>query len=98
MMGKLIYADEIMEYLDNYCHYSDNPDYDIGYGNGIYVAWEKLLETPAIDPVHAAGGCYCHECVKANLLDDKNGYYCVKGITMPLNGFCSEGKVREDNG
>ena len=51
-----------------------------------------LKEQPIVDGIHAAGGCYCKECVKANLLDDKNGYYCTKGITMPLNGFCSEGR------
>ena len=59
---RIIDAEEIMDYLDNCCHYSDNPDYDTGYGNGIAVAWSKLLETPTIDPVHAAGGCYYREC------------------------------------
>lgn len=48
------------------------------------------------DPVHVAGGYYCAECVFGNILDDKKGYYCIKGITMPLNGFCSEGKIKDE--
>ena len=60
-----------------------------------YTTKDAIMDTPTIDPVHAADGCYCKECVKANLLDDKNGYYCIKGITMPLNGFCSEGRKDE---
>lgn len=60
-----------------------------------YTTEYAIMGTPTIDPIHAAGGCYCKECVKANLLDDKNGYYCIKGITMPLNGFCSEGRKDE---
>lgn len=43
-----------------------------------------------IDPVHAAGGCYCRECEKAN--PGGAGYVWCGKKAMPLNGFCSEGK------
>ena len=102
MSQRLIYADEIMEYLDNCCHYSDNPDYDAGYRNGINVAYERLFEASGIDPVHTAGGAYCKECLHSELVEyeDNEGwvtpideYWCNEHkITMPLNGFCSEGR------
>lgn len=57
---------------------------------------------PIIDPVHAAGGCYCRECSHSVLekYEDSAGwvtpmdeYWCNEHkITMPLNGFCSEGR------
>lgn len=76
----------VQDYVETWmCNCSD-------YGRQHVMAVDDICTLPTIDPVHAAGGCYCKECVKANLLDDKNGYYCTKGITMPLNGFCSEGR------
>lgn len=55
-------------------------------------------ESPTIDPVHAAGACYCRECkhydhgccvVKRYIGDDHI-------ISMPQDGFCSFGQRRED--
>lgn len=107
MSKRLIYAEEIMDYLDNCCYYSDNPDYDVGYRNGIAVAWEKLLEAPGIDPVHAAGGCYCKECKhhedkvypdsEWELHDHLECWCNWCDSTMPLNGFCSEGRKDDTN-
>lgn len=54
---RLINADKIMAYLDNCCHYSDNPDSDSGYNHGINVAYDKLLEESGIDPLNALGIC-----------------------------------------
>ncbi|EHL71938.1 hypothetical protein HMPREF1032_03175 [Subdoligranulum sp. 4_3_54A2FAA] len=54
-------------------------------------------ESPTIDPVHAAGACYCRECkhydhgccvVKRYIGDDHI-------ISMPQDGFCSFGQRRE---
>ena len=57
---------------------------------------------PIIDPVHAAGGFYCKECLYGEPIkyEDNEGwatpmdeYWCNKyKDTMPLNGFCSEGR------
>ncbi len=92
---KLINATPIIEkYKDNES-FTGHPEFDEGQDAGILSVIMELENLPVIDPVHIAGGCYCKECVKANLLDDKNGYYCTKGITMPLNGFRSEGKKDE---
>lgn len=55
-------------------------------------------QIPTIDPVHAAGACYCRECkhydhgccvVKRYIGDDHI-------ISMPQDGFCSFGRRRED--
>lgn len=67
----------------------------------INVACEKLLEAPDIGPVYATGGCSCRECFHSKLekhkyADDwkfKREWWCNKhNDTIPLNGFCSEGK------
>ena len=54
---------------------------------------EDCIEnTPTIDPVHAAGGCYCRECVYANRPGD-NIVYCdnFERDMMP-NDYCSVGE------
>ena len=60
---------------------------------------------PIIDPIHATGSCYCKECLHSEPVEYKfaddwvvpiDEYWCNEHkITMPLNGFCSEG--RKDN-
>ena len=58
--------------------------------------------SPTIDPIHAAGGCYCKECLHSESIEYKDSegwvtpmdeYWCNEHKnTMPLNGFCSEGR------
>lgn len=60
----------------------------------------EIDKQPEIDPVHFAGGAYCKECTHSELLYKEinnfaylYGYHCQKyHATMPLNGFCSEGR------
>ena len=55
-------------------------------------------QKPTIDPVHAAGGVYCHECRNAVMPVEKPGgvteYKCaltsLPGLTD--NDFCSFGR------
>ena len=55
----------------------------------------KLLAAqPTIDPIHAAGGCYCREC-KYYLPDHICGWNSSDGW-LP-DDFCSYGRKREDN-
>jgi len=49
-------------------------------------------QCPPIDPVHAAGGCYCRECV--NYDGDEEGW-CSYGTRVKEGDFCSRGKPRE---
>lgn len=60
-----------------------------------------ILDSKEIDPVHAIGSCYCRECFHSELeeheyVDDlkfKREWWCNKHKdTMPINGFCSEGR------
>lgn len=62
--------------------------------------WNSLLDivnsAPTIDPVEAAGGCYCRECV--NNIPDGNGKpYCrwLELYIKDLNFFCRDGQRKE---
>lgn len=63
---------------------------------------ERMLrEAQKVDPVHAAGGCYCKECVHAMECVGQNGpgLFCSKHKgDWPQVGpgdFCSRGKKKE---
>lgn len=69
--------------------------------------WSHVLgmiaDAATIDPVHAAGGCYCRECKYARKVDDREQKYkcvniCRDGCTQWLdsNDFCSYGVRREE--
>lgn len=62
-----------------------------------------LSDAPTIDPVHAAGGCYCRECTYAEHLLNGSGkryelckYEDVDGVRWP-DDFCSVGKRKKDD-
>lgn len=58
-----------------------------------------ICRQPSVDPIHAAGGCYCKECLckEENETVPLIKYWCnLHDITMPLNGFCSEGKNKNN--
>lgn len=54
---------------------------------------------PTIDPVHAAGGCYCWECQYRHTSDCSMYYACsVCGGQWDWttnDGFCSDGQRKE---
>lgn len=94
---KLIDADiNAQDYVKTWnCHCSD-------YGNQHVMSVDDVCTLPEIDPIHAAGGCYCKECnhhKKIIYIDDEwevhdntNCWCKLWDTEMPLNGFCSEGK------
>lgn len=60
---------------------------------------DLIMNSKEIDPVHYADGCCCKECKYRckNNLTLEDSYWCeLNANTMPLNGFCSEGKVGEE--
>lgn len=92
---RLIDANDLFKRTCNTPLY-DNQDEDIFLN--------LILDSKEIDSVHATGGCYCRECFHSELeeheyVDDwkfKREWWCNKyKDTMPINGFCSEG--RKDN-
>ena len=60
-----------------------------------------LDELPTIDPVHAAGGCYCRECIYAEHLLNGAGKpyelckYEDEDSIRFQDEFCSRGQRRE---
>lgn len=92
---RLIDANDLFKRTCNTPLY-DNQDEDIFL--------DLILDSKEIDAVHAAGGCYCRECLHSEPVEyeDNEGwvtpmdeYWCNEHkITMPLNGFCSEGRKK----
>lgn len=101
-MARLIDADELAKTLD--VGIADAPLY-------IQATVQQYIDcTPTLDPVHAAGACYCRECTCWNRHDDilsdgrfPDWGYCSKmldsdseiEITTLENDFCSNGQRRE---
>lgn len=57
--------------------------------------------TPTIDPVHAAGACYCWEC--KSFYTDENispntGYCSFAETVMSFDDFCSSGEPKDIKG
>jgi len=71
-----------------------NPDVmlDPAYAAG----WNALLgiinSAPTIDPIHAAGGCYCREC---RYYDEFDCPASSNGYTYLWVKYCGYGKPRE---
>ena len=70
------------------------------YVRGFFDVIGDIEDAPTIDPVHAAGGCYCREC--EYYTDSPMGrkacrvYYNGRVELIPKtdNDFCSRGIVR----
>ena len=69
--------------------------------------WSHVLgmiaDAATIDPVHAAGGCYCRECIYGIPIDKSDEIRCCEYhdfTVWPKDGYCSYGQRREeaDNG
>lgn len=59
------------------------------------VPLERIKNAPTIDPVKAAGGCYCREC-RWGQMDDISTMHCHKYHTHKQpDGFCSDGQRKE---
>ena len=96
---RLIDADDTLDTIEKYCGDYFNHDDQSFDKNAVRIAI-KMAET--IDPVYAAGGCYCKECLHSEPVEYKDNegwvtpmdeYWCNEHkITMPLNGFCSKGR------
>lgn len=68
------------------------------FRDGINQTINHIKDAPTIDPVHAAGVCYCRECSHSNLRNDmgEDFYECpLNGVTVFCNGghFCGSGEL-----
>lgn len=61
-----------------------------------YISKTDILSAPTIDPIHAAGGCYCRECKQwgedGRCEPRENGL--IREYTKSTD-FCSYGEPRE---
>ena len=65
-----------------------------GYDKAIDLAYGMAENAPTIDPVHAAGVCYCRECRNYN---KPRLEWCSHHMDRENpDDFCSWGKRRED--
>lgn len=58
---------------------------------------EAFHELPQVDPVHAAGGCYCAECKNAKSVDivGYSGLWCEHwNKPTPDKNFCGLGRKK----
>lgn len=68
------------------------------------IVWAEWIDKrPTVDPIRAAGGCYCRECTYAEHLLNGSGkryelckYEDVDGVRWP-DDFCSRGQRKEKN-
>lgn len=71
-MSRLIDADAMRK------EWLENGENEFVYDTNAVL--ESIDEQPIIDPVHAAGGCYCREC---RYWGDENGFLRTKdGVTF----------------
>ena len=71
-----------------------------------YHTWKKrdlakaIEDAPTIDPVHAAGGCYCWECGYSGVPVFTAGVLLCRRGNRPerknRDDFCSRGKLKEE--
>lgn len=103
-MVKLIDANKLFREIEENMHNSphSNPIHAAMHRHEHYHFLCEIDKQPTIDPVHFAGGAYCKECLHSEPIEyeDNEGwavpideYWCNEyKATMPLNGFCSEGR------
>lgn len=66
----------------------------------VVMGWvlKTIRKTPSIDPVHAAGGCYCRECENWNPcipVSASFGQCDACDLIKPEWGFCDFGVKKE---
>lgn len=92
-MPRLIYADALD--ISKFTRWFDDP-------NDRKAVERMIRDAPTIDPVHAAGGCYCYECGYLGSMHEEDGetstFYChCWGDLIYKDNFCSRGERREEN-
>lgn len=107
-MTKLIDANKLFQETEENMHNNphSDPTYAVMHKHEHCHFLCEIDKQPTIDPVHFAGGAYCEECLHSEPVEyeDNEGwvtpvdeYWCNEHkIAMPLNGFCSEGRIKNN--
>ena len=98
-MQRLIDAHEVYKYLHSLGGCDAEPgSWSDGWDKAIDTAICGLDDIPTIDPVHAAGGCYCEECeYRTKDTQWTRAGFCGRRDAGPMmiarpDDFCSRGK------
>lgn len=102
---RLIDADALIEVVKKW--YWDDEQQNLHPDADLFVHYliTTIKDRPTIDPVHAAGGCYCREC--RNFGEDKEygkswckrPFGCYGCLPVNHDAFCSYGEKKEkENG
>lgn len=85
-MSRLIDADAMRK------EWLENGENEFVYDTNAVL--ESIDKQPIIDPVHAAEGCYCRECVNlgSDVFDDDLFYCHYWGYSICEDDFCSLGE------
>ena len=93
---RLIDADALDFEFDRRCFSEEDENYVSGVDEAIGV----VENAPTVDPVHAAGGCYCRECRYCGVPVFTEGVLLCRRGNRPerknRDDFCSRGKLKEE--
>ena len=99
-MNELIDKDKVKEAIrtDYYEHFTIHHDTEqIAL---IDMVLDDMEDAPTVDPVHAAGGCYCRECRYCGAPAFTDGVLLCRRGNKPerknRDDFCSCGKLKEE--
>lgn len=84
----LIDKKSVIKFIENGLN---NPDKQKAFGHDAVEIMAEVHFMPSVDPVHAAGGCYCRECKKATGGALGGYFWCGLNAVQP-DGFCKWGK------
>lgn len=91
-MARLIDADALSKKWQDVLDIKTGEEETVAYKT-FEMFIQRLSQEPTIDPVHAAGACYCRECKHWKWQYD----YCEAFAAERGQGdFCSWGQRRED--
>lgn len=85
---RLVDADALDFKFDRRCFSEEDENYVRGVDEAIGV----VENAPTIDPVHAAGACYCRECILHGDCLTEDTFH----IARIENPFCCGGKLKEE--
>lgn len=100
-MARLIDANALLKKWQDMLDIKTGEKEEIAVYKIFEILIKRLNQEPTIDPVHAAGACYCREC--KHLLRDLSSreYHMCMRLRLPqkvdLDDFCSRGQRLEED-
>lgn len=96
---RLIDADAVMETIKRHHYILSEYRNSTDYGMFTVGIQQAVDEQPTIDPVRAAGACYCRECKyfdpDENIAPNTGSCSFVEMVRL-FDDFCSQGEPKEE--